>query len=78
MSDYTPTTGIVKAAYMVHMNHHENIEHEDGAAEFDRWLAEHDRQIAAEAWDEGYEDRRDDEHEHRPGRKYANPYKEQP
>lgn len=46
--------------------------------EFDRWLAEHNRQVRAEAWDEGYEDRRADEHEHRPGRKYANPYKEQP
>lgn len=46
--------------------------------DFDRWLAEHNRKVRAEAWDEGYEDRRADEHEHRPGRKYANPYKEQP
>lgn len=24
-------------------------------AAFDRWLAEHDREVAAEAWDEGYQ-----------------------
>lgn len=24
-------------------------------AEFDRWLAEHDAQVAARAWDEGYD-----------------------
>lgn len=34
--------------------------------------------LLADAWDEGYAAARDDEHEHRPGRKYANPYKEQP
>ena len=53
MSDYTPNTGIVKAAYMVHMSGHERIEHKDAATEFDRWIAEHDRQIAETAWEEG-------------------------
>lgn len=47
-------------------------------AEVDRWLAERDRQMRAEGWDEGYADARDDEHEHRPGLKNTNPHKEKP
>ena len=27
--------------------------------EFDRWLAEHDREVAARAWDEGFEEPRE-------------------
>lgn len=83
MSDYMPLTGIVKAAYVVHMNHYENIEHKVGVAEFDTWLAEHDRQIAEAAWSEGYQAGVHDEriaagwdYPATPGR--ANPYKEQP
>lgn len=32
------------------------VEH---AAEFDRWLAAHDRETAARAWDEGFEEPRE-------------------
>ena len=38
MSDYTPTAALVNE----HM------------LEFDRWLADHDRQVKAEAWAEGW------------------------
>lgn len=83
MSDYMPLTGIVKAAYVGHMNNIENLKHEDAAEEFDRWIAEHDRQVAAEAWNEGYQAGVHDEriaagwdYPATPGR--ANPYKEQP
>lgn len=83
MSDYTPTTGIVKGAYMIHKFQHEHVELEGSAAEFDRWLAEHDRKVRAEAWDEGYQAGVHDEriaagwdYPATPGR--ANPYKEQP
>lgn len=31
----------------------EGFWHPDAGADFDRWLAEHDRAIAAAAWDEG-------------------------
>lgn len=41
--------------------------------EFHRFLAD----IKAEAWDEGYSSAEHNEHEHRPGRKIDNPYKEQ-
>ena len=88
MSNYTPPNAItVCLSYIdgrknpfkggIWTPDHER-EYQRYKGEFERWLAEHDRQIAAEAWDEGYEDHRADEHEHRPGRKHTNPYKEQP
>lgn len=45
MSDYTPTTQEVKIRYVFEDTH---------SAEFDRWLAEHDRAVAQVAWDKGY------------------------
>lgn len=74
---WTPTTEQVREQYTREEPPHTGTVGEK-TDEFYRWLAEHDRQIAAAAWDEGYEDRRADEHEHRPGRKIANPYKEKP
>lgn len=63
MSDeYTPTTEDVRDAY-THGAALLPPYYSDGfqaalagrRAEFDRWLAAHDREVAARAWDEGYE-----------------------
>lgn|GEM_PF-6718408 len=51
MDDYTPTTDEVRGSYS-RMSRHANTEH----AEFDRWLAAHDRAIRALAWDKGFRD----------------------
>ena len=55
MSNYTPTTEDVREAYgwsghdsYIELNRISRRE------EFDRWLAEHDRQVAERAWDEGH------------------------
>jgi hypothetical protein len=58
MSDeYTPTTGEVRAVYAsacfvkTAFNRYDSNA-ERGLAEFDRWLAEHDRQVAHDAVDD--------------------------
>ena len=51
--EYTPTTGYVRDAYChVHqgvMGERGDAAHEKFHAEFDRWLAAHDREVAAKA-----------------------------
>jgi len=59
MSDeYTPTTDGVRWAYATFggMLREEGPERtfDTATGEFNRWLAEHDRQVKAEAWDEGF------------------------
>lgn len=53
-NEYEPTTEVVRDEWV----HLEGAIPPDGIpkreAAFDRWLAEHDRQVAAKAWDEGY------------------------
>lgn len=56
MSDYTPTTDEVRTRYAVSLFHTEHGPDEhvhdsvsDGDAEFDRWLADRDREVAAQA-----------------------------
>lgn len=50
MSDYTPTTPVIRGAY-VQLNSGASWESKQPRlAEFDRWL----EQVKAEAWDEGY------------------------
>ena len=44
MSEYTPTTPVVRAAYIQEID----AEVEESFAQFDRWLAS----VKAEAWDE--------------------------
>ena len=56
MSDYTPTTGHVQDAYC-HvqqgvMGERGDAAHEKFHAEFDRWLAAHDAEVAAKALEE--------------------------
>ena len=62
MSDYTPTTDEVRDRYAVSLFHtehrldghvHDSVS--DGDPEFERWLAAHDQEVAARAWDEGFD-----------------------
>lgn len=56
MSDYTPDTAAVKSAYESARYEHSIancISMDRAGREFDRWLAEHDRQVAERAWEEG-------------------------
>lgn len=52
MTDYTPTTGEMVAAYTFANPTGPRAERE---AEALRWLAEHDREQRAIGWDEGYD-----------------------
>lgn len=50
MTEYTPTTETVRYAYAAHNAHYGGeMGYQKQATEFDRWLAEHDRQVQAEA-----------------------------
>lgn len=49
MDDFTPTTEDVRLIWIVSQTGC------TARAEFDRWLAEHDREVAEKAWDEGYD-----------------------
>lgn len=70
MSDYTPTTAEVRDAAT-------QCPHGIPDAEFDRWLEAHDREVKAQAWQEGYADCMD--YHMSNGLKGAeeNPYKEE-
>lgn len=59
MSEYTPTTALVRNSYAPHRAvilrekswyPDREAPEEEAAAEFDRWLAEHDRLVAERAW----------------------------
>lgn len=56
MTKYTPTTEQVRRIYVKHAAFHgvgKSALHGFSAeAEFDRWLAEHDRQVREKLWDE--------------------------
>ena len=61
MSEYTPTTALVRDSYAPHRAvflrgkswyPDREASEEEAAAEFDRWLVEHDRVVAERAWDE--------------------------
>ena len=60
MADYTPTTEEVRNRYL------SEVFTED-EAEFDRWLAEHDRVVKSKAWAEGFAE----------GKWVSNPYREE-
>lgn len=49
MSDYVPTKWQVEDAYVKGYGSFAPGEHEKSLAEFDRWLATHDREVAAKA-----------------------------
>ena len=48
---YTPTTEEVRNRFIFHAS---GIRHPEFEEQFDRWLAEHDRKVMAEAWHEGW------------------------
>jgi hypothetical protein len=53
MSDYIPTTEQIADAWHFASRDYP-FKSRVKRAEFNRWLAEHDREVAAGAWDEGY------------------------
>ena len=70
MSDYTPTTEEVRAAYEGQLikigdNAYQLLDEAHAKAEFDRWLAE----VKAEAWQEGWDTKP-------PYQKINNPYRQ--
>jgi hypothetical protein len=49
VSDYTPTTDDqMRLAFVL------SIPRPESGGAWDRWLAAHDRKVAAKAWDEGF------------------------
>ena len=72
---YTPATEEVRAVYnQDEFGNPAGLN--DPCPEFDRWLAEHDRQVAEKAWDDGLADGRDRWMDAREfGDKPVNPYR---
>ena len=72
MSDYTPTTEVIRDAVSFpreRLGEPRPIKPEA----FHRWL----EQVKAEAWEEGQNAGQHNEHEYRPGRVMANPYRKE-
>ncbi|WP_420114531.1 hypothetical protein [Pseudactinotalea sp.] len=56
MSEYTPSTEHIESVYgRVHDTHGIPVQSQERRAEFRRWLAAHDAEVRAEAWDQGAE-----------------------
>lgn len=54
--EYTPTTDEVRERYAAARYYLDNEDHlTESGREFDRWLAEHDRQVAERAWAKGFD-----------------------
>ena len=71
MSEYTPTTEVIRHA-LAYPRERLGEPRPIKTEAFDRWL----NRIKADAWDEGHGDGQTNEHEFRPGRKITNPYRE--
>lgn len=54
MSEYTPTTEDVREDFAFPWYPDQIGDRTARVAAFDRWLSEHDRQVAERAWDEGH------------------------
>lgn len=67
--EYTPTTEQVRT-------HWTDVGFAGDGESFDRWLAAHDRETAARAWDEGYQASTDAELGHIAPAGATNPYRE--
>lgn len=84
MNEYTPDTGEVRELWAAFSEYGGIVDRpastgwDDYRAEFDRWLAAHDKEVAADAWGEGYEAGQHNEHEHRIGHRLTNPYRSEP
>lgn len=58
MSDSTPETDDLRAAYVwQEWDGYSWAQHVAAGCKFDRWLAAHDAEVKAEAWDEGHRHR---------------------
>ncbi|WP_019148494.1 hypothetical protein [Timonella senegalensis] len=66
---YTPTTEEIRDQYA--------LDSEEKAEAFDRWLAEHDREVKAQAWEPGAQAVSDVECGYIGLDGYNNPYKEE-
>lgn len=53
MTDYTPTTEDMRGCYVNHCQITHGLTETVAWDEFDRFLAQHDAEVKAEAWDEG-------------------------
>lgn len=54
MTDYIPTTEEMRRFYALEMAWQEGPD--EAYAQFDRWLEDHDRQVAAKAYEKGWDD----------------------
>lgn len=52
MSDYTPTTHKVRYGYSMDIKYGDTAWEAERLAEFDRWLAAHDMEVRAKAYDD--------------------------
>lgn len=53
MTDYTPPTDIIRIDWVSYRTAGSTMSRTEAEAQFNRWLAEHDRQIAEAAYNEG-------------------------
>lgn len=86
MSGYIPHDDDVEMAYIHGASQDYPVAARADAlrAEFDRWLAKHDRDVKAEAWDEGWDAGEGEAYEHEARLQWSmphtcakNPYREQ-
>ena len=64
MNERTPKTATVRTAWVKGHPFPLTTDLEERDAEFWRWLAAHDRETAARAWDDGYQQGRSDQADH--------------
>jgi len=79
MSGYTPTTEEIEESY-IYQQYDANrryVSAKEAGEAFDRWLSEHDREVVAKAWQEGYADCMDYHMSNGLKGAEANPYKEE-
>lgn len=75
MTEYTPTTEEVRSGYGKYWSELSAVSKE-AVDEFDRWLAEHDRQVREKLWDEIVPQYAHDWYWHDGGRE-QNPYRKE-
>jgi len=54
VGEHTPTTEVIRERATKHAARFGFLQELSFEDQFDRWLEAHDREIAAEAWDEGF------------------------
>lgn len=76
--EYVPTTREMESAYVCD-SLGAGIDEAEARRQFSRWIAAHDRETAARAWDDGYQQGRSDQADHSMYHQThtANPYREE-